>query len=485
MALTIEQALQQGLAKHREGNFQEAERLYRAILQTHPAHPDASHNLGLIAVSANAVDDALPLFETALEINPRVEQFWFSYIDVLIRLGRLDSAKAVLERSKVLGFHVEKLEPLNRKLASATNRAPTSEVADAEVYRTLGVALRVLGRLGEAEASYRKAITLNPNYVEAHFNLGNTLKKLNMLSEAEESYSRAIDLQPDFVPALMNRWELLFNRGEFETALQDADCCNIQISRLRSLESLYALGRKKEIFQRIENQSDLDDENLHVAAFAAFIAAVEKKNSAHGFCNNPLDFIHISNISAHHAKPDSFIVDVIEELRNTRTVWEPEEKSTHKGFQTPPDINLFAAPSGKMVKLKSIIIAELNRYYEKFQKDDCSYIQKWPKQKNLYGWHVILKQQGYQTPHTHVTGWLSGVVYLQTVPSLNKNEGAIEFSLNSTNCSADGLPKTMHQPLVGDIVLFPSSLHHRTIPFSTDADRIVVAFDLAPNSLSR
>jgi hypothetical protein len=33
-------------------------------------------------------------------------------------------------------------------------------------------------------------------------------------------------------------------------------------------------------------------------------------------------------------------------------------------------------------------------------------------------------------------------------------------------------------------VLFPSSLHHRTIPFSTDADRIVVAFDLTPNSLS-
>lgn len=28
--------------------------------------------------------------------------------------------------------------------------------------------------------------------------------------------------------------------------------------------------------------------------------------------------------------------------------------------------------------------------------------------------------------------------------------------------------------------MFPSSLHHRTIPFSTDADRIMVAFDLRP-----
>ena len=48
MELTIEQALQKGVAAHNSGNLQEAERLYRAILQSQPKHPDASHNLGLI-----------------------------------------------------------------------------------------------------------------------------------------------------------------------------------------------------------------------------------------------------------------------------------------------------------------------------------------------------------------------------------------------------------------------------------------------------
>ena len=32
-----------------------------------------------------------------------------------------------------------------------------------------------------------------------------------------------------------------------------------------------------------------------------------------------------------------------------------------------------------------------------------------------------------------------------------------------------------------DMVLFPSSLYHGTIHFSTDTDRIVVSFDLKPN----
>ena len=85
MELTIEQALQRGIAAHKEGKLQEAERLYQAILQSQPTHPDANHNLGLIAVSLNKADTALPLFKTAIEANPKVEQFWLSYIDALIK----------------------------------------------------------------------------------------------------------------------------------------------------------------------------------------------------------------------------------------------------------------------------------------------------------------------------------------------------------------------------------------------------------------
>ena len=61
MELTIEQALQQGVAAHKEGKLQDAERLYRAIIQSQPLHPDANHNLGVMAVSVNKPDVALTL----------------------------------------------------------------------------------------------------------------------------------------------------------------------------------------------------------------------------------------------------------------------------------------------------------------------------------------------------------------------------------------------------------------------------------------
>ena len=94
---------------------------------------------------------------------------------------------------------------------------------------------------------------------------------------------------------------------------------------------------------------------------------------------------------------------------------------------------------------------------------------------------MVLKKHGYQSAHIHPSGWLSGVIYLKVVPNLGKNEGAIEFTLNGENYFDANSPLFIYQPEAGDIVLFPAFLHHRTITFSTDTDRIVISFDLIPD----
>ena len=240
------------------------------------------------------------------------------------------------------------------------------------------------------------------------------------------------------------------------------------------------MGRVSEIYKRLELLSKSDAENISIAAFAAFISGVEKKPTAYNFCPNPLDFIHIANLSSHVNDSVTYLADVIEELNKMETIWEPLGKSTVSGFQSLKHINVFANPSGKLKKLKSIILNELDAYYLKFQNEQCSYIQKFPTTRNLSGWSVILKHQGHQTAHIHPSGWLSGVIYLKVVPSLGKNEGSIEFSLNGKHYQNINSPCLTFQPSEGDIVFFPSSLHHRTIPFTTDTDRIIVSFDLIP-----
>ena len=122
MELTVDQALQQGVAAHKEGKLEEAERLYRAILQSQPKHPDANHNLGVLAVSVNKADAALPLFKTALEANPKMEQFWLSYIDALIKEKQFEIAKAVLEQGKKEGLSGDKFDAVETQLT------PTAQV---------------------------------------------------------------------------------------------------------------------------------------------------------------------------------------------------------------------------------------------------------------------------------------------------------------------------------------------------------------------
>ena len=100
----------------------------------------------------------------------------------------------------------------------------------------------------------------------------------------------------------------------------------------------------------------------------------------------------------------------------------------------------------------------------------------------MKGWFNRLLKNGYQDAHIHAAGWLSGVVYLQTLDIEENSEGAIEFGLHGYELpiSDENYPRLLHNPKEGDIVLFPSSLFHRTIPFKKDTERCVIAFDLEP-----
>ena len=127
MELTLDQALQQGVAAHKEGKLQDAERLYRAVLQAQPNHPDANHNLGVLAVAVGRPLEALTFFKQALDANSKVEQFWVSYIDALIRVDRLDEAREVLASGEKSGVSAEKLgafyQQLQVRVSKDTNKA--------------------------------------------------------------------------------------------------------------------------------------------------------------------------------------------------------------------------------------------------------------------------------------------------------------------------------------------------------------------------
>ena len=252
MELTIGEVLQQGMTAHKEGKLHDAERLYRAILQSRPLHPDANHNLGLIAVSLNKADAALPLFKIALDADPEVEQYWLSYIGALIKEQQFEDAEQLLEQGKKQGIDGEKLDlfkaqivPVDQK-ESATSERPSQqqlgkliehyekgEYVDAGKlavsitqefpsfqfgWKFLGTVFKKAGRIRESLTAIRKSVQLDPQDAEAHYNLGNTLKELGRLDEAEASYIQAIKINPNFAKAHNNLGSTLQGLGRLDEA---------------------------------------------------------------------------------------------------------------------------------------------------------------------------------------------------------------------------------------------------------------------------
>ena len=118
MELTIDQALERGVAAHKAGKVQEADRYYTAILKAQPAHADANHNMGVLGVGVGKVEEALPFFKKALEANPSISQYWLSYIDALIKLNRFDEARNYFDAAKQKGVNGEAWDKLEAQLST-------------------------------------------------------------------------------------------------------------------------------------------------------------------------------------------------------------------------------------------------------------------------------------------------------------------------------------------------------------------------------
>ena len=86
------------------------------------------------------------------------------------------------------------------------------------LFNMLGVCHKKLGNIALATKMVDNAISLNPNYAEAHYNLGVILKQDGKLNNAVASYKRAIALLPNYADAYNNLGNILRGLGKLEAA---------------------------------------------------------------------------------------------------------------------------------------------------------------------------------------------------------------------------------------------------------------------------
>lgn len=88
---------QQAVNHHQAGRFAEAEELYCSVLQVEPRHPDANHNLGLIAMQLNQAERGFPYLQTAWEAEPSIGQYWLALTECLLQMGNSEDALLLID----------------------------------------------------------------------------------------------------------------------------------------------------------------------------------------------------------------------------------------------------------------------------------------------------------------------------------------------------------------------------------------------------
>lgn len=149
---------------HQRGDFEGAERGYREALALDPAHPMATHFLGVAHYQRGEIDDALALLQAAAAAQPNEAEFH----------NNLGLALAAAER--------------NEEAIAAYRRTLELSPEHAIAWSNLGLALQVDNRLQEAIEAFRHAISLAPDFAQAHWNLSLALLANQEFAEGWREY---------------------------------------------------------------------------------------------------------------------------------------------------------------------------------------------------------------------------------------------------------------------------------------------------------
>lgn len=296
-------------SRHRDGDLDEAERLYRQALSLDPALPDGLHGLGLLALGRGLPAQAIALIGRAVAARPEIALYTLNLGLALHAKGHLEEARAALHVAALrdpidarahaglaavldqLGRHDEAVAAARtaldrappgatppgmsallgrsalrdgdwqdavRRLSDAVGEAPS----DAGAWHGLAVAHAALGHAAGAERCFRQVAELLPDDAAALANLGARLFENNRLDEALVLLRRSVGRGAPTAETLSNLGLVLLALGhlrEAERALADSarkapDQPGIAVNHGTALLELGRTEEAERIFADVETR---------------------------------------------------------------------------------------------------------------------------------------------------------------------------------------------------------------------------------------
>ncbi|MBI2152452.1 MAG: tetratricopeptide repeat protein [Candidatus Rokubacteria bacterium] len=172
-----------GLAHLALGNRWKAAAQFRASTQLDPAFPEPYKALGdlFLAAPRRLFDQAVEAYQRALELRP-------FYADAYVGLGDARAAKGEVDAA-----------------IASYQKALLYNPANPKVHLSLGKIYHAeKGLYYESVGSYKKAIELDPQFLDARMGLGEVYEDKGLYEDAIREYRKVVELDPQHTGGLYN-----------------------------------------------------------------------------------------------------------------------------------------------------------------------------------------------------------------------------------------------------------------------------------------
>jgi protein O-GlcNAc transferase len=270
--------LPRAAALHREGNLDEAARLYREILSELPQDFDATHLLGVVALQQGQFDAAQRLIHAALGMNPHDTSAMGNLGTSYLQGGQPESALHWFE----LALRLQPESPIAmtnvgtalHNMARHRDAIPLlrkAYLADSNSYAAcslLGACLVEIGEPNEAADWFEAATRADPDNAEGWANLSVAQNAGGQAEQARESADKALALKPQSSIALGALGKAQFDQGRVAEAIESYRQGVSAGPSSRMLASygsaLLSSGLNDEAIEQFQRALNLDGTRLNV-----------------------------------------------------------------------------------------------------------------------------------------------------------------------------------------------------------------------------
>ncbi len=227
-------ALGAALSLHRAGKLAEAITAYRDILTANAGNADAAFLCGMAALQAGAFEAAASLFTGAIQIDPARADFHANLGLARAQAGNLAGGRRPLTRAALLdpttasaAFNLgQLLDRLGLTTAAVTAFRASTRLQPEHVVSWIeyGAAARAAKRPSEANIALLTALELDDTAARAWFNIALLRADQSLDEDAEIGFRRAVELDPTYIEAignLGNHLRGLKRRDEARAVLKD------------------------------------------------------------------------------------------------------------------------------------------------------------------------------------------------------------------------------------------------------------------------